>query len=363
MINASRSGSHAHQPSTLLAAANKEAHTTEEIEVQRALQAAAYHTLQYSTECAPAVAHFTAERRLLLGGGPSLAGYEDLFDPQTYADLDVQSGQKLEANIHNNSRVLAPEVTQGPYYHTDADLIRQSSPACSPCSTSRRAFPSRTPWWTSGTRTPRATMPGTRSLRPDWRTSCRRRRAIFPGYYTGRALHIHTKVFTDWAPLANSTFKAGQFFFGDDVSETINKMWPYSTNPIRTTHGRVRNWSDGLNIFNDSHGPEGHYDPVFRLEKLEAIIDQGLVGFVTMGINASAANGISLMVMEGYDSVSLRDGGGPRGVFALLQIGGEAGDEFEFETNHESMHNLLHIISAVSKGGPSVSRTGAGSMT
>ncbi|KZP03397.1 hypothetical protein FIBSPDRAFT_879490, partial [Athelia psychrophila] len=40
-------------------------------------------------------------------------------------------------------------------------------------------------------------------------------------------------------------------------------MWPYSTNPIRTTHGRVRNWSDGPNIFNDSHGPEGHYDPVF----------------------------------------------------------------------------------------------------
>ncbi|KZP23405.1 hypothetical protein FIBSPDRAFT_951938 [Athelia psychrophila] len=155
----------------------------------------------------------------LLGGRPSLAGYEDLFDPQTYADLDVQSGQKLEANIHNNSCVLT----------------------------------------------------------------------IFPGYYTGRALHIHTKVFTDWAPLANGTFKAGQFFFGDDVSETINKMWPYSTNPIRTTHGRLRNWNDELNIFNDSHGPEGHYDPVFSLEKLEAIIDQGLVGLITMGINASAA--------------------------------------------------------------------------
>ena len=54
--------------------------------------------------------------------------------------------------------------------------------------------------------------------------------AIFPGYYTGRALHVHTKVFTDWAPLPNGTFKAGQlahtgqFFFDDDVTETINKV-------------------------------------------------------------------------------------------------------------------------------------------
>ena len=59
-------------------------------------------------------------------------------------------------------------------------------------------------------------------------------------------------------------------------------MWPYSTNPIRDTYGRVRNWDDGLNIFNDSQGPEGAYDPVFRLEKLGAIIDQGLFGFITM---------------------------------------------------------------------------------
>ncbi|KZP23410.1 hypothetical protein FIBSPDRAFT_1042872 [Athelia psychrophila] len=86
---------------------------------------------------------------------------------------------------------------------------------------------------------------------------------IFPGYYTGRALHIHTNVFTDRAPQPNGTFKArrlahaGQFFFDDGVSETINKMWPYSTNAIRAAHGRVRNWNDGLNIFNDSHGPEG----------------------------------------------------------------------------------------------------------
>jgi hypothetical protein len=59
-------------------------------------------------------------------------------------------------------------------------------------------------------------------------------------------------------------------------------MWPYVTNPIRDTLGRTRNWDDSLNIFNDSHGPEGDYNPVFKVEKLGAIIDQGLVAFITM---------------------------------------------------------------------------------
>ncbi|KZP23421.1 aromatic compound dioxygenase [Athelia psychrophila] len=330
----------------LLAAAHKEAHTTEEIEVQRALQAAAYH-------CAPAVAQFTAERKRswaqkVLGGRPSLAGYEDLFDPQTYADLDVQSGQKLlscveeqEADIRNNSCVLAPEVTQGPYYHSEAHLIRQNIAefqfglltlldigvidveTCLPLPNALvdiwhanatgdyagHPFPfpglenemPATEGIRKGLKTGYPRLKGYEGenwLRGAWPTNARgvaQFSSIFPGYYTGRALHIHTKVFTDWTPQPNGAFKAGrlahtgQFFFDDDISETINKMWPYSTNPIRDTHGRVRNWNDGLNIFNDSQGPEGHYDPIFRLEKLGAIIDQGLVGFITMGINASAA--------------------------------------------------------------------------
>jgi hypothetical protein len=59
-------------------------------------------------------------------------------------------------------------------------------------------------------------------------------------------------------------------------------MWPYTTNPIRDTLGRTRNWDDSLNIFNDSHGPEGDYNPVFKAEKLGAILDQGLIAYITM---------------------------------------------------------------------------------
>jgi hypothetical protein len=59
-------------------------------------------------------------------------------------------------------------------------------------------------------------------------------------------------------------------------------MWPYSENPIRDLYGRTRNWRDALNIFEESHGPEGKYDPVFRLHLLGGIINQGLIGYITM---------------------------------------------------------------------------------
>jgi hypothetical protein len=59
-------------------------------------------------------------------------------------------------------------------------------------------------------------------------------------------------------------------------------MHPYSENPIRHTLGRTRNWRDSLNIFEDSHGPEGKYNPVFKLDFLGGVLSQGLVGYITM---------------------------------------------------------------------------------
>jgi hypothetical protein len=54
--------------------------------------------------------------------------------------------------------------------------------------------------------------------------------AIFPGYYTGRALHVHVKVFPDWEVLPNNSFRGGslahvgQFFFDDDLEAVIDEV-------------------------------------------------------------------------------------------------------------------------------------------
>jgi len=68
--------------------------------------------------------------------------------------------------------------------------------------------------------------------------------AIFPGYYTGRATHIHTKVFPEWTPHENGTFSGkrlihvGQFFFEDEMNLVVDKvMFSLSfPNLVRLSH-------------------------------------------------------------------------------------------------------------------------------
>lgn len=54
--------------------------------------------------------------------------------------------------------------------------------------------------------------------------------AIFPGYYTGRATHVHAKVFPEWTTHENGTFSGdrlvhvGQFFFDDEINIVVDKV-------------------------------------------------------------------------------------------------------------------------------------------
>lgn len=63
-------------------------------------------------------------------------------------------------------------------------------------------------------------------------------------------------------------------------------MWPYMMNPIREIRGRTRNWRDSLNIFDDSH--QNGYNPVIQTHFLGGVVSQGLIGYITMGVNKSA---------------------------------------------------------------------------
>lgn len=130
--------------------AHKEPQTAEEVEVERSLRAAAYHVRsllsvnvgsfsRLPSQCAPAVAEFTAARKRswaqkVLAGRPELPGYQDLFSSGVYEDLPASNSDQTimecapvsETHIQNNTCVLAPESTEGPYYHTEGHPIRQN---------------------------------------------------------------------------------------------------------------------------------------------------------------------------------------------------------------------------------------------
>jgi hypothetical protein len=64
-------------------------------------------------------------------------------------------------------------------------------------------------------------------------------------------------------------------------------MWPYNLNPIANKWGRTRNWDDSLGIYQASHA--NGFGPTFDLEYVGGVIQQGLVGYITIGVNSSAS--------------------------------------------------------------------------
>jgi protocatechuate 3,4-dioxygenase beta subunit len=62
-------------------------------------------------------------------------------------------------------------------------------------------------------------------------------RTIYPGWYTGRAVHIHVKVHLG----TNETY-TGQLFFDDEVTDAVYENEPYSDRPGPD----MRNADDGI---------------------------------------------------------------------------------------------------------------------
>jgi protocatechuate 3,4-dioxygenase beta subunit len=60
---------------------------------------------------------------------------------------------------------------------------------------------------------------------------------VYPGWYTGRTVHIHVKVH-----VANHEVHTGQLFFDDDQTDTAYRVSPYSSRDARDT----RNADDSI---------------------------------------------------------------------------------------------------------------------
>jgi protocatechuate 3,4-dioxygenase beta subunit len=113
-----------------------------------------------------------------------------------------------------------------------------------------------------------ANNPGTNFLRGVQKTDANgvaRFISLYPGWYRGRAVHIHVKVY-----VGGTAVHTGQLFFNDAVTDAVYARSPYKTRPNRDT----RNAADS--IFRN-----GGSRSILKLRK----VGSGYRGTIAMGVH------------------------------------------------------------------------------
>jgi protocatechuate 3,4-dioxygenase beta subunit len=150
--------------------------------------------------------------------------------------------------------VLAPEQTEGPYYVDDAAVRRNVTEGragvpltlrltvvkvgnCRPIKGAAVEI-----WHcdAEGAYSGTGAEADERFLRGVQRTDAKGVaifKTLYPGWYQGRTVHIHTMVHT-----GGNVVHTGQLYFSDAVTDTVYRRSPYSGRPSRTT----RNAQDSI---------------------------------------------------------------------------------------------------------------------
>lgn len=132
---------------------------------------------------------------------------------------------------------------------------------------------------------------------------------IFPGYYTTRATHIHLTVQTNVTNSSSynsaSVQHIGQLFFEQDLIDSVYQLSPYAAH--LETLDIITNAEDSLYTSANADG----YSSVISITQLGDAIADGLVGYITVGVNSSAAglttSGGSVNVLGVIPTLSIAD--------------------------------------------------------
>ncbi|KAJ3315793.1 hypothetical protein HDU93_004595 [Gonapodya sp. JEL0774] len=124
----------------------------------------------------------------------------------------------------------------------------------------------------------------------------------FPGHYTGRATHIHLLSHTSSSVFQNGTTvtinanatHVGQLFFDQSLITAVDAISPYSGNSQSVT----LNSADSILSESTANG----FDPIVTYVLLGSTLADGVLAWVTVGIDTSASSTVSPAYV--YDSVT-----------------------------------------------------------
>ncbi|CAE6463145.1 hypothetical protein ACGC1H_002124 [Rhizoctonia solani] len=109
--------------------------------------------------------------------------------------------------------------------------------------------------------------------------------SVFPGWYSGRSIHFHVKVYENGSVAENGTYIAGramhtgQFFFNESIVQEVAQLAPYNTNAV----SRLTNDEDQWFAYENAEGYNAEMDVVYA----GADISEGLIGSIIVGLNTS----------------------------------------------------------------------------
>jgi protocatechuate 3,4-dioxygenase beta subunit len=114
---------------------------------------------------------------------------------------------------------------------------------------------------------------------------------LFPGYYITRSTHIHLTVQTNVSSNSSESYSyssasvqhVGQLFFTESLINSVYALSPYSAH--LSTLNRTTNDEDSVYATSNTDG----YSSIISVELLGETIADGLVGYITVGVNTSAS--------------------------------------------------------------------------
>jgi protocatechuate 3,4-dioxygenase beta subunit len=212
--------------------------------------------------------------------GASALGAKELLDAE---GADAATGPAAVAS-GLVSCVLSPELTEGPYY-VEGDRVRRNITegkrgvpltlrlGVVDASTCKPIRGTAVDVWhcdADGVYSATGDTEGTTFLRGIQRTDrngVATFKTIYPGWYQGRTVHIHVKVY-----LGGNTVHTGQVFFPDALTDQVYLRSPYNGRPNRD--------------------PRNAADPIFRNGGRRSMLrlarsGSGYVGRITMGVSRS----------------------------------------------------------------------------
>jgi protocatechuate 3,4-dioxygenase beta subunit len=182
------------------------------------------------------------------------------------------------------SCVLAPEQTEGPFYVDDAAVRRNVTEGrpgvaltlrltvvnASSCKPIRNAAVEIWHCDAGGVYSATGAEADERFLRGIQRTEANGLalfKTLYPGWYQGRTVHIHTMVH-----IGGNVVHTGQLYFPDSVTDAVYRRSPYNQRPNRTTRNAA-----------DSIYRNGGRRSTLKLARNGA----AYVGSITMGVQRS----------------------------------------------------------------------------